>query len=145
MGDVTDKLRLHLRRHLCPLVGYTQLFVHLLLSGGITPTIEKQQHQSQHDGGGSNEHIHESGTLLFCLELIDLEERVQLVKMLTGIATEYGILLTIQLLIDLCCLRILPQHHQRLGPYLFCMIILLCGHQPHAISIEEGIGRIATS
>ena len=37
VGDVTDKLTLHLRRHLCPFVGNTQLFIRLLLSDGITP------------------------------------------------------------------------------------------------------------
>ena len=62
--------------------------------------------------------------------------------MLTGIASEEGIFLIIQPLIDLCRLCILPQHHQGLCPHFFNMVVPLVSRQADAVCIEQSLGRI---
>ena len=63
--------------------------------------------------------------------------------MLTGFLAKDRILLVVQALIDPCSLSTLSQHHQRLCPYLFNMVISLIGGHLDAVGIEQSLRRIA--
>ena len=79
----------------------------------------------------------EFGSPLFRLDLIHLEERIQLVKMLTGLTTEDGVLLVIELLIDAGRLVAPAHRHQGLGPQFGGVVVLLTGDLSDAVGIEQ--------
>ena len=108
VGDIADKLGLHLRRDSSPFIGDAQLFVHLLLSDGRTPTKEQEDQKCQHDSQCCHDGIFELGVLLFCLEFIYLKQCIEFIKVMTSVTPEDGVFIVIQPLIDTCCLGSLP-------------------------------------